>query len=612
MSPLAPRRSTPFADRRRRLTERPVEVLLACAAVLLTSGLVPVRALQSSVCLPRLPGETAQEAIPGGADAAAAAGVPLLPLLPPLWKTGETHAHVQLCDGAQPMSVEVLLARQQAEERQVSFAQLWGINETLRDFLAEWAPLVTGDEHAVSDGDLDYVIQFGIEVSKFPADQFGHIQCAGISDPMLPLEASYPKPILEAARAQPNAITGYAHVFWPMSYALGPIDPYYGGIGYLAPTDAALGLIDFVEAVFQRVDSSEYDWRGMYYKLLNAGLRPSLTSGRDNTCTLQPYDEMMTARIESEPLTFDKWADAIRAGRTTVAEGRKFLDLHVNGAGIGSSVRLDGPGLVTAELSLTVGEDHEGQLRIVHDGKLEAGGQAYSLVAGETRTVKFTVPVLESGWIAGEAKGADSSDAHTGAIYVIVGDQPICRPRDAEYCIAYGNAILDNLDAFTFGSAAERQAVVAHIGAGRRVFEALRAGALPLPTGVARYGTSTPACQGPIQIGVSDLPTAGNPRFAITNVHAPAHAAGWLVMGTGSLQAPMLVAGTELHVDLGAFHVLHPVVANSGGYHEFGAEFPAALQGTTLYWQYVWTGVEDCGASPGGLSASDAIAVTVL
>jgi hypothetical protein len=587
-------------------------MLLARAVVLLLCGPVAAPAAQDDRCLPPLPGRGAALPPVAPAPAPADGGVPFLPLIPPLWKSGETHAHIQLCGDPPSQSVEQLLAQQQAHERQVTFAQLWGHNETVESFLAEWAPLVTGAEDPASAGDPDFVIQLGIEVSKFPAQQFGHVHLAGISDAALPLHSGFPKPILQAARAQPGAITGYAHVVWPTSYALGPLDPYYGGIGYLAPTDTALGLVDFVEAVFQHENLPQYDWRGMYYKLLNAGLRPSLTAGSDKPCVLAPWNETMAARIGSEPLTFDKWTAAIKAGRTTVAEGRKFLGLRVDGVEIGGSVQLAAPGPVAVRLSLASADDHAGVLRVVHDGQVEPGGQPYAIAAGETRTAMFTVQVEESGWIAGEAKGADFADAHTGAVYVIVDGQPICKVPDAQYCLDHGEALIGNLDAFSFASDVERHAVREHIEAGALVFEAMKSGALPLPAGVVRYGSSTPACQGPIQIGVNEAPAVGNPRFAITNVHAPANATGWLVMGTQPASQPIPLGGAGLHVDIGAAHVLHPVVANAGGFHAFDVTFPPALQGATLCWQYVWQGTDDCALPLDGLAASDAIAVTVL
>jgi hypothetical protein len=538
--------------------------------------------------------------------------VPLLPLLPPLWKTGETHAHLQLCGEPSTLTPEELLAEQVLHERQVTCAQLWGIHETIPSFLETWAPLVTGSEHPVSLGDPDYVVQLGVEVSMFPAQQFGHVQCIGLSHALLSYESSYPGPILLECRAQPGALTGYAHVLWPTGYGPPRLDPYYGGTGYLAPTDVALGLADFVEAVFQRADVPQYDWRGMYYKLLNAGLRPSLTSGRDPTCALAPFDERMAARIADEPLSFEKWTAAIRAGRTTVAEGRKFIDLSVDGAAIGDSLYLDGPGQVTAEARLTVAQAHAGVLRIVHDGLVAPGGQPYSLTAGETVSVRFSVAIDQSGWLAAEAKGDDDSDAHTGAIYVLVAGQPIARALDAGYCGDAATALIANLGAFAFASPAERDAAAEHIAAGRAVFDALEAGALPPSPGVVRYGLSSPACEGPIQIGVRGLPPSGSLELTITTLHAPALAEGWLIVGTQPALAPALVGGARIHIDLTAPHTLVPVLASLGGYHEYAGPLSTPLSNQPLYWQSIWRRTADCPTLSGGLlAASDAIGITL-
>jgi hypothetical protein len=509
-----------------------------------------------------------------------------------------------------------LLQTQRDSETQVTFAQIWGSFQfNLQNFITNYVPLVTGSEDPITQGDPDYIFQFGLEVSQFDADQFGHYHCAGISNAMFPFDAKYSKPIFEFCRAQANAVTGYAHVLWPHSYDPEEIvfNPNIGGIGYLASTDTALGLVDFIETSSIHSTTPIADWRGMYYKLLNTGLRPSLSAGRDNTCALPPWNDTTFVRTESEPLTFTKWTAALKAGRTTIAEGKRFLNLTVNGTEIGGTVSLVSPSTVDVSVTYTTADPQDGELYIVRDGIALPATYPYALLAGEVAS--FTVPVQmdKSGWVAVHAQGFDESDAHTGPTYVIVENQPICNAPEAGYWSDYSEAFINNLSLFNFDTQAELDEVAAHIVKGKKVFDALEACALPPPVGVARYGVSGPACKGPIQVNVRDVPTIGNPNFAITNINAPANAPGWLVVGTApTSRGPLFAKGAELFIDPGTILLMQPVTANSGGYHEFPIQFPPNASGATLYFQYFWQNVPGCGSVAGGaLSSSDAIGVTV-
>ncbi|HZM00718.1 MAG TPA: CehA/McbA family metallohydrolase [Planctomycetota bacterium] len=591
--------------------------LLVMAAALATGGVsLAGRAVQAPA---------------GAAAGAGLPGVPLLPLLPPLWVTGETHGHIQPCSLTAPdLTPAELLAQHEATETQVVCAQIWGtLLPDLPGFVANYVPLVTGAEHPVSLADPDYLLQFGVEVSGFEASQFGHPQCLGVSNAMFPFTAQYGAPILDFFRAQPGAITGYAHVNWPISYQVADVPlafaETFGLIGYLAPTDTALGKVDFLETinVFGPLEFTshsgavhEFDWRGMYYKLLNAGLRPSLTAGRDSLCGGVAAGSTMTfARVAQEPLDFQGWAQAIKAGRTSVATGRQFLNLAVNGKEIGSEVHLAAPGPVNVGISLTLGEPSlQGAIAIVKDGLSQPVTYPYSLAAGQSAAVNVPVQFDESGWIAASAvSGSATIDAHTGPVYVIVSNQPIASALDAGYWSAYSSELVGKLGNFPLGSPPAVAQIGTHVLKGRKVFEALRAGALPLPSGAVRYGSSTGACEGPIQINVSGLPVVGAPGVLLTNVHAPPSSPGFLVVGYLPNPSGLPKAkGAGLFVASDAILLIVPIIANSGGYHELPVQFPASAFDVTLYFQYFWKNLPGCPAPSGALySASDAIALTV-
>src|SRR5262249_47245992 len=125
------------------------------------------------------------------------ARVPLLPLLPPLWHTGDTHAHIQLCSDTPvaDLTVSELYQMQKVDELEVTCAQIWGqCAGGLPDFIANYVPLVTGVENPVSAADPGSIVQFGVEASKFKASPFGHVHGWGIATGVFPYEAAYPEP----------------------------------------------------------------------------------------------------------------------------------------------------------------------------------------------------------------------------------------------------------------------------------------------------------------------------------------------------------------------------------------------------------------------------------
>src|SRR5690606_31182444 len=72
-----------------------------------------------------------------------------------------------------------------------------------------------------------------------------------------------------------------------------------------------------------------------YYKLLNTGFRPGIAAGTDYPCnSSRDLGLLLTyVQVPDGQLTYRKWIDGIKAGRTVVSRNghREFLDLKVNG-----------------------------------------------------------------------------------------------------------------------------------------------------------------------------------------------------------------------------------------------------------------------------------------
>lgn len=531
----------------------------------------------------------------GGAAAQSAAPV----ARPPGWYSGDSHIHIQQCDTPVNLTMEEVRSTMALRDLDVGAVQLWASRWTPPDFyLSHYAPFITGLEDPVSDA--GHKLQFGLEVSGFQASQFGHLQILGMSDGVFPIDSPYPGPILSF---YDQALNGYAHVSWFNDYTR---VPFFAGTNgaYTAPIDAALGMIDFLEV--RNVDPipglETITWTGIYYKLLNAGVRISLTGGSDNSCFIPEIGDSRTyARLgPGEPLSFQGWTEAIRAGRTSIAAGTvRFLDLDVDGTGLGGQVNLAAPGTVavTATLSVQPGVNDAGTLEIMRNAVVVAS-IPYALPAGGTTTLQANVAMPKSGWLSARC----APGAHTAATYVIVGDRPVADALDAQYWIDYCDDFALNLP--DFGVPDAESEILGRIAAARKVYAALLACDLPLPAGVALFGHSAPACDGPIAIGVTAPPEQ---PFAVNCVNAPPGSPGLLVIGLVANPVGAPILGCSLFIKVGFPYVAIPVTATQGGYAQVPISVPS---GKRFYAQWVWLNKPGCG-NGGQLAASNAIDITM-
>jgi hypothetical protein len=370
----------------------------------------------------------------------------------------------------------------------------------------------------------------------------------------------------------------------------------------MAPIDAALGTIDFLETRHVVERHPPLGFQGLYYKLLNAGLRVALVGGSDNSCVSEQIGDTRTwARIAQEPLTYTRWCEAVARRETSVSDGSAlFLEMHVGDAPIGAEVALDAPGvvIVRATLHVSAGESAAGRLWLIMNG-VKVAAKSYALPLGGKATLAAQVPFARSAWVAASA----DSGAHTGATFVSVADRPIATVKDAAYWRAYCDDMREQIGVFAVPSAEAE--ILARVDAARQVYAALEAVGLPLPAGVTRYGHSTPACQGPVAIGVDGPPSTS---FRVTCLNAPSGAAGLLLVGSSAdaRGAPML--GAAVFVDLASSYSTFSVQANGGGYAEAPLALPAGVRHVVC--QFVWANTAGCGGAGGGpLSASDALEI---
>ncbi|MDJ0868436.1 MAG: CehA/McbA family metallohydrolase [Myxococcota bacterium] len=135
--------------------------------------------------------------------------------------------------------------------------------------------------------------------------------------------------------------------FWAESRRLGGVSGFaHFGIGANArdglAIDAPRGGISFLEVL--QFEWAHYD---VWYGLLDLGLRITPTAGTDFPCGMWslPGRERFYARIDG-PVTRASFVEAVRAGRTFVTNG-PLLELRIDDAGIGDTLRLEAPASVT-------------------------------------------------------------------------------------------------------------------------------------------------------------------------------------------------------------------------------------------------------------------------
>ena len=197
------------------------------------------------------------------------------------------------------------------------------------------------------------------------------------------------------------------------------------------------------------------------------------------------------------PLTYRKWLDAVRAGRSYVSDGKTHLmDFAVNGTPAGtaeSEVKLSAPGrvkvAVTAAANLDaqpndalrqlrydekpywdierarIGQSREVPVEVIVNGERAA---VQNLVAdGKIRTLTFDVAIEQSSWIAVRVLPS----AHTNPVFVVVGGKPVrASKRSAEWCLDAVNQCWTQKGAQI--RAAEREAARAAYDHAREVYKA--------------------------------------------------------------------------------------------------------------------------------------------
>jgi hypothetical protein len=414
------------------------------------------------------------------------------------WYSGDHHVHAAGCshyqDPTQGVRPEDMARQVQGERLNVSCVLTWGPCYYYQK------KFFTGKDDPQSRP--NELMHYDLEVSGFPSSHAGHLVLLGLTEQDYPgtqrIEdwPTWDLPILRWGKSQ-KAVVGFAHSGFGLEVKTSELPNYeipgFDGIGaneYIVDVTYP-DTVDFISTM-----DTPYVWElNIWYHTLNVGFRTRVSGETDFPCITDSRvgQGRVYAKVDGE-LTYAKWLEALRGGRSYVSDGRSHLmDFRVNGVEVGthqSEVQIPRRGNVHVELKAAayldppaetvsrelagdqpsaflagipdapddglfrkplgairdraysqrpfwhierarMGSTREVAVEIVVDGQAV---RRKNLVAdGQVRDLEFDVPVEQSSWIA--ARILPSS--HSNPIFVIVNGKPL-RPlrASAEWCLA--------------------------------------------------------------------------------------------------------------------------------------------------------------------------------
>jgi hypothetical protein len=251
-------------------------------------------------------------------------------------------------------------------------------------------------------------------------------------------------------------------------------DPYLSAYSAKElPVDVALGKVDSIDVMGTGHEANLPLW----YRLLNCGFRIPASAGTD--CFLNripsklPGSDRAYVKLDG-PLSYPRWIEGLKAGRTFVTNGPMFVEFTVEGRASGDTVR------AAADAKLRVSGRAISQypldrLEVLYNGRVVATTQP----AGNRREVVIeqAVPVVSSGWIALRASGPPHPDqptgsvfSHTSPIYLDVPNRPVRAPEDAQYFLTWIDRLGDDVRRRDRVPSRHRAHVESQLSAAREVY----------------------------------------------------------------------------------------------------------------------------------------------
>ena len=382
------------------------------------------------------------------------------------WYSGTDHTHMNY-GGNLHNAPENMMFLGEAEDINVLADKI--CNKDNRIF--DWQ-FFTGKPHPLSTPNR--ILKFDEE---YRPPFYGHINLLNLTQHLISpfltgyeqtaVDSLYPSntDIFRVAREQ-GAIGGYVH---PWSEDP-PKAQYAVARGF--PVDLALGTFDYLE-VLTWANSFTHTAK-VWHRALNCGFKIAASAGEDSILGLHASRLIGCSRMYVHidgALSWDKWVDGIRHGRTFVTNG-PLLQFEVNGEQPGAEIRLPAGGgkvHIKARAEAIVPLD---RMEIYFNGKV--------VETAKPGAWSKQLDVKQSGWLTLRAisdKEQFPIDgpyvvAETSPIYVYAGDQPIRSREDAQYFITWIDDITGQAQANqAWRSEKERKHVLDQFGEARKIFE---------------------------------------------------------------------------------------------------------------------------------------------
>jgi hypothetical protein len=278
----------------------------------------------------------------------------------------------------------------------------------------------------------------------------GHLVILGLKNAHQIWEES-PYKVLEWAKNQ-NAARGFCHYEYlndsiqnELNCCI-PIDH---------PVEAALGNVDFISEDVNGYGSNNGHYNSeasinAYYKLLNCGFRLGLTAGTDYPCNgKEPLGTLLTYVNVKDGLTYDKWVDGVKRGKTVVSRNgnKEFLELKVDGnKEPGDEINVPDKKQMDIVVKWTSSVATHGTIELVSNGEVIATHTGYCTPGG-TVTFKAKRTFAKSSWICARRMYKGEHITHTSPVYINVNNKPVrASAEDAMYYVKWIDNILKNIE----------------------------------------------------------------------------------------------------------------------------------------------------------------------
>jgi O-glycosyl hydrolase len=369
---------------------------------------------------------------------------------PKNWYAGDIHVHRNCGDNVVRTVEEVTKMMETNDLAVMSLLADMG-NAEVKDSKID-LPKINGKDISPAPGKVmrwDAEWHWDATYAQFSNQALGgHLVLLGLNNAHQIWEES-PYKVLDWAKKQ-NAVRGFAHFQYLNDSVQKELDCCIP-IDY--PVEAALGTIDFVsEDVFSTtLGGGGYNSEAAihaYYKLLNCGFRLGFAAGTDYPCNNnEPPGSMLTyAKVDGQ-LTYAKWIDAIRKGRTVVSRNahKEFLDLTINNRVPGDEIKSLAPLNVMIEAKWTSNIQAFGDVEIIYNGEVIAS-QPARVNDGLAFTFKTNRQISESGWICARRMGERGHYVHTAPVYIRINNKPVrASNKDAAFFVSWIDNILDKI-----------------------------------------------------------------------------------------------------------------------------------------------------------------------